>query len=149
MRTSRGDHWRSRACARFESAIWPAACPLPGPPKNDGGSKRAAIRRKNASARSLPERTERADQRRDRRAPRPLRLGYYLLNNTHVLKGKDDLSDRLSLIQVSGCFSNLRHRKCLVHYCPVLLLGGQSYHFIDVLRGALRWNQKDVEPDNR
>src|SRR5262245_28450182 len=116
---------------------------------NDGGSKPGAAPRKNASARSLPERAERAYQLRDHRAPRPLRLQCYLLNDPHVLKGEDDLSYRLSLIQVSGCFSNLRHRKCLVHYCPVLLLGGQSYHFIDVLRGALRWNQKDVEPDNR
>src|SRR5262245_16454369 len=39
------------------------------------------------SARSLPERAERADQRRDRRAPRPLRLQCYLLNDPHVLKG--------------------------------------------------------------
>ena len=67
----------------------------------------------------------------------PLFFGL-ILNNPHVLKGKDDLSNRLSLIQVSGRFSNLRHGKCLVHYYPVLLLSGQSYHFIDVLRRALR-----------
>jgi hypothetical protein len=26
---------RSRACVRFESAIWPTACPAPGPTKDD------------------------------------------------------------------------------------------------------------------
>jgi hypothetical protein len=43
---------------------------------------------------------------------------------SHVLEGKDDLSERLSLIQISGRFSNLRHGKRFVHYRPVLLLSG-------------------------
>src|SRR5262249_46986796 len=66
-----------------------------------------------------------------------------------ALEGKYDLSDRLSLIQVSGRLNSFVHRKCPVHYCPVLRLTGQSHHVIKVLRRALRWHQEDVEPDDR
>src|SRR5882672_757103 len=34
-RAARRDLWRSRACARFESAIRPTVCPIPRPPKDD------------------------------------------------------------------------------------------------------------------
>jgi len=33
-KTAWRDLWRSRVCARFESAIWPTVCPLPRPPNN-------------------------------------------------------------------------------------------------------------------
>src|SRR5262249_41180007 len=71
------------------------------------------------------------------------------VSEIHVLKGKDDLSECLSRIQVSCRFSDLRHRKCLIHYRSVFPLCGQSYHLIGVLRRALLRYQKDVEPDDR
>src|SRR5215475_4210850 len=54
------------------------------------------------------------------------------VSEIHALKGEDDFSECLSPIQVSGRFSDLRHRKCLIDYRSVFPLCGQSYHLIGV-----------------